>query len=81
MIAFPIIAGTFQKDFFTYFQKANQPAIYIAGHLSKIHGLDWNPSSEIQLATSSQDCTVKVCILYSPTLCANMRLALKMKNY
>ncbi len=33
---------------------------YIAGHLSKIHGLDWNPESEYHLATSSQDCLVKV---------------------
>ena len=46
---------------FEFFQKGNSPVVYIAGHLSKIHGLDWNPTSEIQLATSSQDCTVKVC--------------------
>lgn len=40
-------------------RKANQPFQYIAGHLSKIHGLDWSPHSEEELATSSQDCSVK----------------------
>ncbi|XP_013403899.1 GATOR complex protein WDR59 isoform X2 [Lingula anatina] len=35
------------------------PVQYIAGHLQKIHGVDWSPSSEHHLATSSQDSTVK----------------------
>ncbi|XP_062593014.1 GATOR2 complex protein WDR59-like isoform X3 [Saccostrea cucullata] len=35
------------------------PSHYIAAHLSKIHGLDWSPNSESELATCSQDCTVK----------------------
>ena len=41
-------------------QKGNAPVQYIAGHLSKIHGLDWHPTEENVLATSSQDCSVKV---------------------
>lgn len=40
-------------------RKGTAPIQYIAAHLSKIHGLDWNPNSETQLATSSQDNTVK----------------------
>jgi WD40 repeat protein len=40
-------------------RKGTSPVQYIAGHLSKIHGLDWCPTSEFHLATSSQDCTVK----------------------
>lgn len=35
------------------------PVQYIAAHLAKIHGLDWDPHSESHLATSSQDNTVK----------------------
>ncbi|CAN7991841.1 unnamed protein product [Ixodes hexagonus] len=41
-------------------RKSASPVQYIAAHPSKIYGLDWNPSSEHQLATSSQDGTVKV---------------------
>ncbi|KAK9693895.1 WD domain, G-beta repeat [Popillia japonica] len=40
-------------------RKGTAPIQYISAHLSKIHGLDWSPSSETYLATSSQDCTVK----------------------
>ncbi|CAH1780353.1 unnamed protein product [Owenia fusiformis] len=40
-------------------RKSTSPIQYIAAHLSKIHGLDWSPNNELQLATSSQDCTVK----------------------
>ncbi|KAL5022221.1 hypothetical protein ScPMuIL_001376 [Solemya velum] len=40
-------------------RKGNAPLLYIAAHLSKIHGLDWCPQIEHHLATSSQDCTVK----------------------
>lgn len=40
-------------------RKGTAPVHYIAAHLSKIHGLDWSPGSESQLATSSQDHTVK----------------------
>ena len=42
------------------FQKGITPVQYIAGHLSIIHGLDWNPRNEHHLATSSQDHSVKV---------------------
>lgn len=40
-------------------RKSGSPVQYIAAHPSKIYGLDWNPASEHQLATSSQDGTVK----------------------
>ena len=48
-------------------QKGTVPVQYIAAHLSKVHGLDWSPTREFSLASSSQDQTVKVllaqCIL------------------
>ncbi|XP_077503120.1 WD repeat domain 59 isoform X2 [Amblyomma americanum] len=40
-------------------RKSGSPVQYIAAHSSKIYGLDWSPTSENQLATSSQDGTVK----------------------
>ncbi|KAL4234056.1 GATOR complex protein wdr59 [Mactra antiquata] len=40
-------------------RKPNGPLVYMTAHLSKIHGLDWNPSKELIFATASQDCTVK----------------------
>lgn len=40
-------------------RKGNSAVHYIAAHPSKIYGLDWSPFSEYNLATSSQDCTVK----------------------
>ncbi|KAL3859727.1 hypothetical protein ACJMK2_009928 [Sinanodonta woodiana] len=40
-------------------RKGNTSLVYIAAHLSKIHGLDWNPFNEYTFATSSQDGTVK----------------------
>ncbi|KAL1440020.1 hypothetical protein MTO96_009842 [Rhipicephalus appendiculatus] len=40
-------------------RKSGSPVQYIAAHPSKIYGLDWNPASEHQLATCSQDGTVK----------------------
>ncbi|XP_049822756.1 GATOR complex protein WDR59 isoform X2 [Aethina tumida] len=40
-------------------RKGTAPTKYISAHLSKIHGLDWSPVSEYQLASSSQDNTVK----------------------
>lgn len=48
--------------FFLHFsvQEGTSPVQYIAAHLSKIHGLDWNPNSKSELATCSQDCSVKV---------------------
>lgn len=47
-------------------RKGTAPIQYIAAHLAKIHGLDWNPASETQLATSSQDNTVKFFDTNSP---------------
>ncbi|XP_014231934.1 GATOR complex protein WDR59 isoform X1 [Trichogramma pretiosum] len=40
-------------------RKGNSPVQYIAAHLTKIYGLDWCPFQQSQLATSSQDSTVK----------------------
>ncbi|XP_023233650.1 GATOR complex protein WDR59-like isoform X1 [Centruroides sculpturatus] len=40
-------------------RKSTSPVQYISAHLSKIHSLDWSPIQEHQLATSSQDCSVK----------------------
>ncbi|XP_046339697.1 GATOR complex protein WDR59-like isoform X11 [Haliotis rufescens] len=40
-------------------RKGNTPIQYIAAHLSKIHGLDWNPSNQYKLVTASQDCFVR----------------------
>lgn len=47
-------------------RKGTAPVQYIAAHLSKIHGLDWSPTSDTQLATSSQDNTVKFFDTNSP---------------
>lgn len=40
-------------------RKGTAPVQYITAHLANIHGLDWSLNHENQLATSSQDCTVK----------------------
>ena len=48
---------------FIHLQKGTSPVQYIAGHLSKIYGLDWSPVNEYHLATASQDCHVKVRIM------------------
>ena len=47
-------------------RKGTTPVNYITAHLAKIHGVDWSPSSESKLATSSQDCTVKFWDLTNP---------------
>nr|XP_006825086.1 PREDICTED: WD repeat-containing protein 59-like [Saccoglossus kowalevskii] len=47
-------------------RKNSTPVQYIAAHLSKIHGLDWEPKQELCLATSSQDGTVKFWDVTSP---------------
>ncbi|KAG8038614.1 hypothetical protein G9C98_007321 [Cotesia typhae] len=47
-------------------RKSNSPVQYIAAHLTKIHGLDWCPFQQNQIATSSQDCTVKVFDICNP---------------
>ncbi|XP_044008732.1 GATOR complex protein WDR59 isoform X2 [Aphidius gifuensis] len=41
-------------------RQGNNPIQYITAHLTKIHGLDWCPFKQNQIATSSQDCTVKI---------------------
>ncbi|GLV45719.1 WD repeat domain 59 [Carabus blaptoides fortunei] len=47
-------------------RKGTAPVQYIAAHLAKIHGLQWSPHSENQLATSSQDGTVKFFDIMNP---------------
>lgn len=47
-------------------RKGTAPVQYVAAHLSKIHGLQWSPHSENQLATSSQDGTVKFFDIQNP---------------
>ncbi|XP_047366050.1 GATOR complex protein WDR59 isoform X2 [Vespa velutina] len=53
-------------------RKGNSPVQYIAAHLTKIHGLDWCPFSQTQLATSSQDCTVKIFDIGNPKKAENI---------
>ncbi|KAI9557296.1 hypothetical protein GHT06_017122 [Daphnia sinensis] len=52
-------------------RKASSPVQYIAAHLHKIHGLDWSANQEYQLATSSQDCTVKFFDVNNPRIAEN----------
>ncbi|XP_026282882.1 GATOR complex protein Wdr59 isoform X2 [Frankliniella occidentalis] len=47
-------------------RKGTAPVVYISAHLAKIHGLDWSPLHEDQLATSSQDGTVKLFDITNP---------------
>ncbi|KAH0953331.1 hypothetical protein HN011_003128 [Eciton burchellii] len=53
-------------------RKANSPVQYITAHLTKIHGLDWCPFQQNQLATSSQDCTVKIFDIINPRRAENI---------
>ncbi|KAF4521796.1 hypothetical protein B566_EDAN011381 [Ephemera danica] len=62
-----ILASAHEGDIKVWDQrKGTAPVQYISAHLAKIHGLDWNPSYENQLVTSSQDCTVKYFDITSP---------------
>lgn len=45
-------------------QKPSTAVEYLAAHLSKIHGLDWHPDNEYTLATSSQDNSVRVSVVF-----------------
>ncbi|XP_036149984.1 GATOR complex protein WDR59 isoform X3 [Monomorium pharaonis] len=53
-------------------RKATSPVQYITAHLTKIHGLDWCPFQQNQLATSSQDCTVKIFDIVNPRRAENI---------
>lgn len=53
-------------------RKSGCPVQYIAAHSAKIYGLDWNPASENQLATASQDTTVKFWDVTNPKRVENM---------
>ncbi|XP_059350855.1 GATOR complex protein WDR59-like isoform X2 [Daphnia carinata] len=52
-------------------RKGSSPVQYIAAHLQKIHGLDWSANQDYQLATSSQDCTVKFFDVNNPRMPEN----------
>uniref|UniRef100_T1J4A1 WDR59/RTC1-like RING zinc finger domain-containing protein n=1 Tax=Strigamia maritima TaxID=126957 RepID=T1J4A1_STRMM len=47
-------------------RKNSGPLLYLAAHTKRILGLDWNPSHECQLATCSQECTVKFWDISNP---------------
>lgn len=53
-------------------RKSGYPVQYIAAHSAKIYGLDWNPASENQLATASQDTTVKFWDVTNPKRVENL---------
>ncbi|KAL1490396.1 hypothetical protein ABEB36_013102 [Hypothenemus hampei] len=40
-------------------RKCNYPLQYVSAHLSKIYGLDWSPHAEQQIASASEDHTVR----------------------
>ncbi|XP_076470516.1 GATOR2 complex protein WDR59-like isoform X3 [Babylonia areolata] len=50
-------------------RKGNTPQQYIAAHLSKIHGLDWNPNDQYQFVTASQDGYVRLWDYTNPKKC------------
>ena len=70
-------------------RKGSAPVQYIAAHLQKIHGLDWSMTQDNQLATSSQDCTVKFFDVNNPrsventlrTICPVWRARYTVKNF
>ncbi|CAH1183281.1 unnamed protein product [Phaedon cochleariae] len=47
-------------------RKGTAPVQYIAAHLAKIHGLDWSPTSENHICSSSHDSTVKFFDMTNP---------------
>lgn len=53
-------------------RQGNNPVQYITAHLTKIYGLDWCPFQQNQLATSSQDCTVKIFDTSNPRRAENI---------
>lgn len=53
------------------YRNSSSPFQYIAAHLQKIHGVDWNEFQDNHLATSSQDCTVKFFDISNPRASEN----------
>ncbi|XP_014256669.1 GATOR complex protein WDR59 isoform X2 [Cimex lectularius] len=53
-------------------RKGTTPVQYISAHHANIYCLDWNPNQENQLATSSQDCTVKFFDITNPRRAENV---------
>ncbi|KAJ8920742.1 hypothetical protein NQ315_004881 [Exocentrus adspersus] len=47
-------------------RKGTAPVQYVAAHLAKIYGLDWSPTLENQICSSSQDNTVKFFDISNP---------------
>lgn len=47
-------------------RRSAAPLQYISAHLAKIYGLDWSPHIENQIASASQDHTVKFFDTSSP---------------
>lgn len=47
-------------------RKGSMPIQYIAAHSNKVHGIDWSQTHEYQLASCSQDCTVKLFDMTNP---------------
>ncbi|XP_035678671.1 GATOR complex protein WDR59-like isoform X2 [Branchiostoma floridae] len=68
-----LLATTHEGDIRVWDQrKGSTPVQYIAAHLSKVHGLDWDPTSEHLMASSSQDCTVKFWDVTNPKRATSM---------
>ncbi|KAK9510437.1 hypothetical protein O3M35_005226 [Rhynocoris fuscipes] len=53
-------------------RKGTAPMQYITAHQTNIHCLDWSPSQASQLATASQDCTVKFFDASNPQMTESM---------
>ena len=66
-----LIATAHEGDVRIWDTRKVAPVQYIAAHLHKIHGLDWSINQENQLATSSQDCTVKFFDVENPRVVEN----------
>uniref|UniRef100_A0A0V0G8I0 Putative conserved wd40 repeat-containing protein n=1 Tax=Triatoma dimidiata TaxID=72491 RepID=A0A0V0G8I0_TRIDM len=53
-------------------RKGTAPVQYITAHQTNIHCLDWSPMQASQLATASQDCTVKFFDASNPQMTESM---------
>lgn len=66
-----LLATAHEGDVRLWDTRKGVPFQYIAAHLQKIHGLDWSINQDNQLATSSQDCTVKFFDVENPRVVEN----------
>ncbi|XP_073988068.1 WD repeat domain 59 isoform X2 [Rhodnius prolixus] len=53
-------------------RKGTAPVQYITAHQTNIHCMDWSPTQATQLATASQDCTVKFFDASNPQMTESM---------